>query len=208
MAQNRSNAVMATRIEPKSSLDDFPTPCWATRALCNLLEGEFSCLDGLTAWEPAAGRGYMAKPLREYFKSVVASDIKDYGFPLDFIFDFKDRMEPPSVDWVISNPPFNAAVEFIDYGYARANIGVAMLVRSVFLESCGRYDDLFKRNPPTIVAQFCERVPMVKGRIDPKASTATSYAWFIWLKDRYCLPPKLMWIPKCRKRLERDGDYD
>ena len=31
--QNRSNAVMATRIEGKESLDDFPTPPWATRAL-------------------------------------------------------------------------------------------------------------------------------------------------------------------------------
>jgi hypothetical protein len=31
--QNRSNAVMAPRIEGRESLDDFPTPPWATRAL-------------------------------------------------------------------------------------------------------------------------------------------------------------------------------
>lgn len=31
MAQNRSNAVMATRVEASDSLDDFPTPPWATQ---------------------------------------------------------------------------------------------------------------------------------------------------------------------------------
>lgn len=33
MAQNTSSAVMAQRSEPHDSLDDFPTPPWATRAL-------------------------------------------------------------------------------------------------------------------------------------------------------------------------------
>ncbi|MGH8525505.1 MAG: SAM-dependent methyltransferase, partial [Gammaproteobacteria bacterium] len=31
--QNTSHAVMAQRLEPKDSFDDFPTPPWATRAL-------------------------------------------------------------------------------------------------------------------------------------------------------------------------------
>jgi|tagenome__1003787_1003787.scaffolds.fasta_scaffold20922105_5 hypothetical protein len=30
--QNTSHAVMAQRVEPKDSADDFPTPPWATRA--------------------------------------------------------------------------------------------------------------------------------------------------------------------------------
>ena len=33
MVQNISHAVMAQRHEAKDSLDDFPTPPWATRAL-------------------------------------------------------------------------------------------------------------------------------------------------------------------------------
>ncbi len=47
-------------------------------------------------------------------------------------------------------------------------------------ESVGRYERLFKPNPPKIIAQFSERVPIVKGRLSATASTATSYAWFIW----------------------------
>jgi hypothetical protein len=35
--QNTSHAVMAQRSEAKDSLDDFPTPPWATRAL---IEGQ------------------------------------------------------------------------------------------------------------------------------------------------------------------------
>ena len=34
MAQNTSHAVMSQRSEPLGSLDFFPTPPWATRALC------------------------------------------------------------------------------------------------------------------------------------------------------------------------------
>lgn len=33
MSQNTSHAVMAQRAEAHDSLDDFPTPPWATRAL-------------------------------------------------------------------------------------------------------------------------------------------------------------------------------
>ena len=83
---------------------------------------------------------------------------------------------------------------------------MAILARTVFLESVGRYNAIFRARPPTKVAQFTERVPMVRGRLDAKASTATGYAWLVWEKDVVC-PPRLMWVPPCRKQLERDGDY-
>ena len=58
-----------------------------------------------------------------------------------------------------------------------------MLVRTVFIESVGRYDRLFSQNPPTYFAQYVERVAMVKGRLDRKASTATGYGWAVWEKS-------------------------
>lgn len=39
MAQNRSHAVMSQRVEAHDSLDHFPTPPWATRALCGIKAG-------------------------------------------------------------------------------------------------------------------------------------------------------------------------
>jgi hypothetical protein len=59
-----------------------------------------------------------------------------------------------------------------------------MLTRTVFIESVGRYDRLFRDTPPTKFAQFTERVPMIKGRLDQKASTATGYGWIVWEKDK------------------------
>jgi hypothetical protein len=48
---------------------------------------------------------------------------------------------------------------------------------------------------------------MVKGRLDKSASTATGYCWLVWEKQRRGAP-KLVWIPACRRALEREGDYD
>jgi hypothetical protein len=87
-----------------------------------------------------------------------------------------------------------------------ASKGVAILARSVFLESVGRYEGIFRKMPPTKFAQFVERVPMVKGRLDRKATTATGYAWLVWEKQASGLP-RLMWVPPCRKQLEKNSDY-
>jgi hypothetical protein len=82
-----------------------------------------------------------------------------------------------------------------------------MLTRTVFIESEGRYNRLFKVNPPSRVAQFAERVPMVEGRLDREITTATAYAWLVWEKDRLG-SRELFWVPPRRKKLERDEDYD
>jgi hypothetical protein len=84
-----------------------------------------------------------------------------------------------------------------------------MLCRTSILEGVKRYTEIYRDNPPTIVAPFAERVPMVMGRCDPKASTATAYAWLVWEKQpKIPGSTRLIWIPPCRKTLERSGDYD
>src|SRR5262249_19635105 len=123
------------------------------------------------------------------------------------VADFLKTKHPDqSFDWVITNPPFRLGEEFAIRSIKIARRGVAMLTRTVFIESVGRYERLFKISPPSRVAQFTERVPMVKGRVDKKASTATGDAWLVWEKDRLG-SGELFWIPPCRKMLERDGDY-
>lgn len=232
MVQNTSHAVMAQRSEPNDSLDDFPTPpCWATRALC---EHVIPPLTGVTlpviktwhAWEPACNRGHMANPLCEYFCTVLASDVHDYGYcgaVADFLFrgsEIQLLKEIQPRDWIITNPPFRLAEQFVQRGLEIATRGVAMLTRSVFIESAGRYRSLFSKTPPAAMAQFVERVIMAKGVLrDPskpywdenakkwrRPSTATSYSWLVWLKSQPA-QPRLMWIPPCRAKLERREDY-
>ncbi|MHC2016340.1 SAM-dependent DNA methyltransferase [Methylobacterium sp. CM6247] len=147
----------------------------------------------------------MVGPLREYFWLVEGTDVFDYGKGFD-VADFLAE-DGRSADWIITNPPFKIAEAVVLQALSRAKVGVAMLVRSVWLEGTGRYERLFRVQPPSIIAQFCERVPMTKGRWDPGASTATSYAWIVWQAKPRPLPPIFTWIPPgCRKGLSRPDD--
>lgn len=210
---------MASKLTPAEDdlygrLDFYPTPPWAARALLVVLaqlpRQDFSLL---AAWEPAAGAGHIVHALRPHFGVVFASDVHDYGrgFKVgSFIGDGPDIARCPfDPDWIITNPPFTLATDFIRRGLHEAREGVAMLLRTAFIEGGERYRTIFGPTPPTVFAPFAERVPMVKGRWDPAASTATSYAWFVWLKHRGDLvaPRAPFWIPPGqRQRLTKPDD--
>lgn len=209
-----SHAVVARRHEPQNSLDDFPTPPWATRAFMEhvLKPSEFGYgIHRASVWEPACGRGFMSRPLGEYFQRVVSTDVADYGWRgQDGTSDFlSSDIGELHTEWIITNPPFKRAHDFINKALGE-NRNIAVLVRTSFVEGVGRYNRLFKSKPPHIIAQYSERVPMVRGRVDKNASTATAYCWLVWGKQGLgdsssC--SKFVWIPPCRKDFERDEDY-
>lgn len=204
-APNGSAAVMASKVRGEVAADTperalhrkleyFPTPPWAARAGAELVRR----LDptARVAWEPACGQGHMAEPLREVFPEVQASDIHDHGYARQFaVFDFlTNEAFVGAVDWVITNPPFGTAAEFVRLGLQRARRGVAILCRTQWLESAGRYDLFYGGEPLSVLAPFVERVSMNLGVWDPKAGLATSYAWFIWIKPE-ALPTAAMAVP-------------
>jgi hypothetical protein len=205
-------AVMADKARGEVAADDavtrghrarefFPTPPWAARAGGELINAIDPPPEGTKwwAWEPACGEGHMAHGLADYFAHVHATDIHAYGGelqhgpPLDFLDPAADLVD--SADWIVTNPPFGLAGEFVRAGLRRARRGVAILARTALLESATRYP-LFFPGPPIVaqgapdptaaslyaIAPFFERVPMTLGRWDPKASTATAYAWFVWMQ--------------------------
>ncbi len=199
-------AVMAQRREPPDALDYFPTPPWAARALFRHVLPALGVEAVGRAWEPACGEGHMAAVIGEFARGpVVASDVFSYGSgttPHDFLHD--DPLT--AADWIMTNPPFSIACEFTLRALDLAADGVAMLVRTQWIEGAGRYTKLFRDRPPTIFAPFVERVPMVKGRWEPDASTATAYAWFVWCRHT-AGPPRVIWIPPgCRTRLSHPDD--
>ena len=201
------------RKSPKDGIEDFPTHPWATRAFIeHILIPRHNVVQAQTVWEPAANRGYMVRPLQEYFEQVIASDVADYGvgFPvIDFLNGPKPSDFGMEVDWIITNPPFNKALEFVKRAMepGMASRGVAVFVRSSWVEGITRYNELFKDNPPAYIAQYCERVPIVRGRIDEKAATAMPYCWFVWDHHVDFGDPVLQWIPPCRDEMKREGDY-
>lgn len=211
-------AVMARRREPPDSLDFFPTPPWATRALTSVVLPQvipdFAGIYGTwwsTVWEPAAGEGHMAEVLRETFTEVWASDIHDYGRGYrvgDFVGGGLDRLQLPTPPmWIITNPPFNQGLAFAKRAIAEARIGCALLLRLSWMESEERWL-FFQKHPPTHVAVFMCRVSMVKGRWDPGAGTATSYAWFVWHRTTPAAHgPRLIFIPyDAKQQLTRHTD--
>jgi len=203
---NGARSVMGSRQEPDDSLDWFPTPPWATRALVHHVMPElgFAGKRFASVWEPACGEGHMAEPLREYADKVLASDIFEYGYGK--VVDFLTCDE--TADWIITNPPFGKKTEqFVLRALELADIGVAMFVRLQWLETIGRYERLFRDRPPTLIAFFCERVNLCKGRWEPDGDTATAYIWLVWIKGQEPQPP--FWIPPgCREALTHPDDAE
>lgn len=205
---NGARSVMGSRQEPDDSLDYFPTPPWATRALCHYVMAAlgFIGIKFKTVWEPACGEGHMSEVLREYSEYVYASDVFDYGHG-DRVHDFlRSGLTNDTFDWIITNPPFGDLTEqFVLSAINQANVGVAMFVRLQWLETIGRYENVFKDHPPTLIAFFAERVNLCKGKWDPDGGTATAYIWLVWLKDE--APRAPFWIPPgCQKELTHDDD--
>lgn len=217
---------MQQRHTGAKALDDFPTPPWATRALCEELKRRGLFLHLLQAWDPACNRGHMVRPLSEYFDRVHASDIADYGFReqsavQDFLLLGADV---PEVDIIVTNPPFRLAVPFILRALDLAPM-VAVLVRNAFDEGAARYDSLFADSPEWLALPFTERVVMWEGvLLDPdvsvwresnkegasgkleKPTTATAYQWLVFKRDWHGDTLKKRIAP-CRKDLTRVGDY-
>jgi len=203
MSQNTSHAVMAQRHEPHDSLDYFPTPPWATRAIAERLP-----LAGYLAWDPCCGEGDMVRPLYEYALAVAGSDVHDYGKGF-IVHDFLMPYEPDGIagsEWIFMNPPFRLGIEMVRRALEIATHGVAVFARTGFLESAERYE-LYRERPPALIAQFVERVNIRKGMLDPDVDTATSYCWIVWTQAEAKAETRFHWIAPCRARLERPDDY-
>jgi hypothetical protein len=208
---NGARTVMGSRVEPDESLDYFPTPPWATRALMERVLphlGAATALGRQMALEPACGEGHIAEVLQEYFGEVIATDIHDYGYGdvQDFLGELPHDF--PITDWIITNPPFNKKTEaFLDRALSLARVGVALFVRMQWLETQGRYERIYRDRPPTVIAFFAERVPLCKGEWKPDGDTATAYIWLCWLKGRSPRAP--YWIaPDCRELCTRPDDVE
>ncbi len=212
-----STAVMARRTLSAEDLEFFPTPPWATRALLHYLAPEIA---GTVVWEPACGRGDIVKALREARCEVFGSDVEDYGAGfdvVDFLWPGSEAAPGLRPDWIVTNPPFAPANQFVEKALEVARQGVAMFVRLQFLEGQRRYEAIWRRRPARLIGLFTERVNIHYRRLDPRASgQATAYCWVIWDAGRRTRRPPglaltdapLRWIPPCRRMFDRASDYD
>jgi len=155
-------------------LDLYETPPVAVEALLRV-EQLPHCI-----WEPAAGRGAIVNVLRKHGHAVIASDIHDYGFPLDFVGDFLQAQALTGCDCIVTNPPYKIAAQFVEHALKLSPL-VIMLHRLAFMESERRCPILEGAGLARIHV-FRKRLPMMHrdqwaGR---KANSGMAFAWFVW----------------------------
>jgi len=165
--------------------DFYPTPAWATYALID--NERFSG----SIWECACGDGAMSEVLATLGNEVMSSDLYERGFGEHGI-DFRTSMrKSPNI---ITNPPFNAAEDFVQSGLRCADQKFALLLRLAFLEGAGRQHSIFKKSPPSKVWIFSERITFYPKNVERKGSGTTAYAWFVWDRN-HVGPTELCWLP-------------
>ena len=110
----------------RNASDFYPTPPEATQALLDFLE----IPQGSLVWEPACGDGHMVEVMRKNSLNVVATDIQTGT-------DFLTADLPEGVQWIITNPPFFLAEQFIKKS-AENGVPFAMLLKSQYWHAAKR----------------------------------------------------------------------
>lgn len=160
-------------------LDLYETPPQAVRALLKV-EPLPQAL-----WEPACGPGAIVGTLRATGRTVIATDLGDWGCPdslagADFL---RQDRAPNGVEAIVTNPPYFLAAQFVRHALALCP-KVIMLMRLAFLESVGR-SDILDGGRLARVHVFANRLPLMHryGWDGPKASSAMCFAWMVWDRE-------------------------
>lgn len=193
MAKKSINTLGATNHSKKerSKLDYYGTDPNAVRALLSV--ERFNNF----VWEPTSGHHNIVNVLEEYGYQVKATDIFDYGFGDDLI-DFLGAFDSTHINSfdgdIIMNPPYYDAGPFVQKALDLVCPGrrVAAFLRLLFLEGQGRYDSIFKNNPPKTIYVFSRR--QVCSKVDDfTEGSAVCYAWYVWEKG-FTGDPTIKWI--------------
>lgn len=127
-------------------------------------------------WEPACGRGRMARVLSEAGFEVIATDLVDRGYGEGGV-DFRTtrKLRAPIV---VTNPPYGELVgDFIRHAAALGALYLALLLKSDFFHATDKAnrDTLFRELPPS-------RVHPLGFRLDwtGQGSPVMNCSWFIW----------------------------
>jgi len=140
----------------------------------------------LTVCEPACGDGAIVKILEKKWDNVVAYDIEK-----NFLW------ETENYDYIITNPPFSLAYEFVQKAKQIATEKFAFLLPLSYLHGKKRYDNIYMDKQYGLKKVYVfTRYPMLGEslREDGKYNTGMMvYAWYIF-ENHYSGLPAIDWI--------------
>lgn len=155
--------------------DLYPTPPEATVALLRFL----NLPKNTTIWEPAAGEGDMVKAIRAFgYGSSFGTDVSE-GF--DFLSPDIFKRLLTGFDWIITNPPFSLAEDFIRRA-AEIQKPFAMLLKSQYWHAAKRMA-LFEEIPPSYILPLTWRPDFFfkERESGDSGSPLMDVMWCIWL---------------------------
>jgi hypothetical protein len=159
----------AARPTAPDELDYFPTPPWATRALCEFLKRDL----GLELGARVFGSRHAARCTwrgRSPNISVMSAPATCFRYrPEHELADFLMAAAPAEAREQRRSRREQSAVPARSgihrSGLKVARLGVRDARRTAFAEGQERYHELFSKIPPTFELVFSERVVMLKGRL-------------------------------------------
>lgn len=151
--------------------DFYPTPEAATFALLNCFP--YLINRDVLVYEPCAGKGDISRVLREAGANVFESDI-DPSSPRILKEDARTKQYKPG-SIVITNPPFNQAIEIVRNAVDQDQT-CAFFLRLSFLEPTKDRGEWLKDNPPAGLIVL----PRISFTGDGRSDSVTC-AWMIWL---------------------------
>jgi hypothetical protein len=165
--------------------DFYETPYSITR---HLLELDLFEYESTTVCEPACGSGAITKVLGEKWDGGL---ITSYDKEKDFL------TENNTYDYIITNPPFSLAFEFVQKSKEVALRKFALLLPLSYLHGKKRYDNIYNDTEYGLEKVYVfTRYPMLGDELrdDGKYNTGMMvYAWYIF-KNHYSNSPTINWI--------------
>ena len=149
----------------RAASDFYPTPAEVTTALLEFLK----LPAGTIIWEPACGENHMVDVMRCAGYEVVATDIQS---GTDFL-----TTDCADCDWIITNPPFSLAEQFI-YRCIQHKKPFALLLKSQYWHAKKRLT-LFRRYPPSFVCPLTWR-PDFTGKQRGGGNPLMDMMWVVW----------------------------
>ena len=137
----------------------------------------------LTVCEPACGAGAMTRVFKEYWRE---DKITAYDIEKDFLTETKQY------DYVITNPPFSLAYEFVQKAKEVAKKKFALLLPLSYLHGKKRFDNIYSDREYGLKKVYVfTRYPMLGEELREDGRYKTGmvvYAWYIFERGVGHLP--------------------